>query len=190
MFSSGQRTLFGEVLSWVILAGVTVVGISHFEELTMLGRELTGAQTPPRDEVRMAQAVMGEDAAGVSGGYTVELPLRADGHYHADADVNGHSVQVLVDTGASIVALTAEDAEAVGIYVSSSDYTRKIQTANGSARAAPVVLDRVSIGDITVRDVRAVVLEAGTMPVSLLGMSFLNEVDRVAIRSGKLILQD
>jgi aspartyl protease family protein len=88
------------------------------------------------------------------------------------------------------VALTAEDAEAAGIFVTDKDFTHRIQTANGTARVAPVTLDRVSIGDITVREVRGVVSEAGAMTVSLLGMTFLNELDRVDMRSGKLILQD
>lgn len=191
MFSSGQRTLFGEVASWVVLAGVSVIGIAHFDELTRFGHELMGTQAPQREPGRSAgSGGDGSMSIAGSGGYTIELPVRADGHYHADADINGRTIEVLVDTGASMVALTAEDAEAAGLYVTDKDFTRKIQTANGTAKAAPVVLDRVSIGDITVRDVRGVVLEPGTMPLSLLGMSFLNEIDRVDIRSGTLILQD
>lgn len=191
MFSSGQRTLFGEVASWVVLAGVSVLGIAHFDDLTKFGHELLGTEAPQRGPGRTVGSTTAGGAVDAAfGGYTIELPVRADGHYHADADINGRTVEVLVDTGASMVALTAEDAEAAGVFVTDKDFTRKIQTANGTAKAAPVVLDRVSIGDITVRDVRGVVLEPGTMTVSLLGMSFLNEIDRVDIRSGILILQD
>jgi aspartyl protease family protein len=89
-----------------------------------------------------------------------------------------------------VVALTADDADTAGIFVRDRDFTGRIQTANGSARVAPVVLDEVTIGDITVRDVRAVVSEPGALSVSLLGMTFLNQLDRVDMRSGKLILQD
>jgi aspartyl protease family protein len=118
------------------------------------------------------------------------LPVGTDGHYHAEAEINGRSVPVLVDTGASLVALTAEDAEAAGIYVNDKDFTHQMQTANGMARVAPVTLERIAIGDITIRNVRGIVSEAGAMSVSLLGMTFLGQLDRVDIRSGKLILQD
>ena len=67
----------------------------------------------------------------------------------------------MVDTGASIVALTYEDAERAGVYVRDSDFTQRVRTANGMARVAPVTLDRVSIGDITVRNVPAAVSERG-----------------------------
>ena len=186
--SSGQRTLFGEVASWVFFAAVSVVAVTHFDELKALSHQLLGtdmgklsaAQTSPEPT----------EQAAMASGYTVELPIGSDGHYHADTEINGRSIKVLIDTGASIVALTAEDAEAAGIFVTDKDFTHRIQTANGTARVAPVTLDRVSIGDITVRDVRGVVSEAGAMAVSLLGMTFLNELDRVDMRSGKLILQD
>ncbi|MCU0954493.1 MAG: TIGR02281 family clan AA aspartic protease [Hyphomicrobium sp.] len=191
MFSSGQRTLFGEVASWVVLAGVSVLGVAHFDELTRVAHQVMGTEAPARlSAVNADIGPAGDGGVASPGGYTVELSLRPDGHYHADADINGRSVQVLVDTGASMVALTADDAEAAGLFVTERDFTRRIQTANGTAKAAPVVLDRVSIGDITVRDVAAVVMERGAMSLSLLGMTFLNQVDRVDIRSGTLILQD
>ncbi|MGE5267282.1 MAG: TIGR02281 family clan AA aspartic protease [Deltaproteobacteria bacterium] len=191
MFSSRQRTLFGEVASWVFLAGVSVLGVAHFDELTRLAHQVMGTEVPRRASALTAGGgSAGDSGSSAAGGYTMELTLRSDGHYHADADINGRSVQVLVDTGASMVALTAEDAEAAGVFVTERDFTRRIQTANGIAKAAPVVLDRVSIGDITVRDVAGVVMERGAMSLSLLGMTFLNEIDRVDIRSGTLILQD
>lgn len=191
--SSGQRTLFGEVASWVVLAAVSVVAVTHFEELKSIGHQLMGT-----DAAKLSAARTGAEPGSSevdsqtqrSSGYTVELPIGSDGHYHADAEINGRSVQVLVDTGASLVALTAEDAETAGVFVSDKDFTHRIQTANGTARVAPVTLDRVTIGDITIRDVRGVVSEAGAMTVSLLGMTFLNELERVDMRSGKLILQD
>ena len=67
----------------------------------------------------------------------------------------------MVDTGASIVALTFEDAERAGLYIRDRDYTQRVNTANGLARIAPVTLDRVSIGDIMVRNVPAAVSEPG-----------------------------
>jgi aspartyl protease family protein len=189
MFSSGHRTLFSEVATWVFLAAVSVVGVTHFEALKAIAHRLAGTDMARLDSARTPAPVAHSGSVNHDG-YTVELPVSSDGHYHAEAEINGRSVTVLVDTGASVVALTAEDAEAAGIYVSDKDFTARIQTANGAARVAPVALDKVTIGDITLRDVRAVVCEAGAMTISLLGMTFLGELDRVDMRSGKLILQD
>ena len=79
----------------------------------------------------------------------------------------------MVDTGATMVALSYEDAERAGVYVRPADFTMRVNTANGIARAAPVTLDEISLGDITVRNVRAAVSEPGRLQGSLLGMSFL-----------------
>ena len=78
-------------------------------------------------------------------------------------EINGRSVDAMVDTGASIVALSWDDAERAGLYIRDSDYTQRVNTANGLARIAPVMLDRVSIGDITVRNVPAAVSEPGKL---------------------------
>jgi len=97
---------------------------------------------------------------------------------------------VLVDSGASIVALTYDDARRAGVFVRGSDYTQRVSTANGFARVAPVVLDRISIGAITVRHVPAAVTEPGSLATSLLGMSFLARLRRVDMRAGTLLLQE
>ncbi len=97
---------------------------------------------------------------------------------------------MLVDSGASIVALSYDDARRAGVYVRDRDYTQRVSTANGQARVAPVVLDRVSIGDITVRNVPAAVSEPGSLGTSLLGMSFLGRLQRVEMRAGTLVLQE
>ena len=97
---------------------------------------------------------------------------------------------MLVDSGASIVVLTYEDAERAGIYVRERDYTQRVSTANGVTRVAPMTLDRVSIGGITVRDVEAAVSEPGRLGQSLLGMTFLGRLQRVDMRPGVLVLQD
>ena len=193
MYSSGHRSLLGEVLSWVFCSAMLVASIIHFEDLKALAHRVIGTEPAVVASLRQSDPtvqVAAEETSVAADGYTVEVPLGRDGHYHVDADINGRSVAVLVDTGASVVALTAEDADAAGIFVSDADFTSRILTANGAARVAPVVLDKVSIGDITVRDVRAVVSEPGALTVSLLGMTFLNQLDRVDMRSGKLILQD
>lgn len=125
-----------------------------------------------------------------SSGYgVVTIEPGPGGHYIADVDIQGRRLQMLVDTGASIIALTEEDARAVGIFPSYSDYAVPISTANGSIKAAPVMLREVRIRGISVRDVRAVVLPRGAAAGSLLGMSFLQKLRGFEVASGRLILR-
>ena len=107
-----------------------------------------------------------------------------------EAQVNGRTIEVMVDTGASIVALTWEDAERAGIYVRPSEFTHRVNTANGTARVAPVTIEAISIGGITVRDVRAAVSEPGKLSGTLLGMTFLGRLSRAELRRGTLILEE
>lgn len=118
------------------------------------------------------------------------MPAGKYGHFEADAEINGRDIGVMVDTGASLVALTYDDAERAGIYVHPSDFTHRAQTANGIARVAPVTISRIRIGDITVRDVPAVVSERGASERTLLGMSFLGRLSRVEMRGSTLVLEE
>jgi aspartyl protease family protein len=120
----------------------------------------------------------------------VRIEASGHGHYVTRAEINGRPIDVLVDTGASIVALTYDDARRAGVLVRDSDYTQRVSTANGQARVAPVTLDRVSIGDITVRNVPAAVSEPDSLATTLLGMSFLGRLQRVDMRPGVLVLQE
>jgi aspartyl protease family protein len=143
-----------------------------------------------RDAARLAGAQHPPRSARASSGPTVEIKAGMHGHFQARAEINGRPIDVLVDSGASIVALTYDDARRAGVYVRDSDYTQRVSTANGVARVAPVVLDRVSVGDVMVRNVPAAVSEPGMLTVTLLGMSFLSRLSRVDMRAGVLVLEE
>ncbi len=119
-----------------------------------------------------------------------ELVFRADrsGHYLVEASVNGAPVRFLVDTGASVVALTPEDARAVGLAPGDLRFSEVMSTANGAARAAPTSLRSVRLGQLELDNVAAVVMER-PMAISLLGMSFLSRLDGYSIRDGVLTLE-
>lgn len=119
-----------------------------------------------------------------------DVTLRAGdhGHFEAQAEINGRAVGVLVDTGATMVALTYEDAERAGIYLSPSDFTHQVGTANGIAKVAPISIDVIRIGSISVRNVPGAVTERGKLQQTLLGMSFLGRLSRVDMRSNTLEL--
>ncbi len=96
---------------------------------------------------------------------------------------------MLVDTGASLVALSHEDAALLGIRVSQKDFTRRSSTANGVVETAPVRIKEIRIGDIVMRDVDAAVLPPRALNTSLLGMSFLKRLDGFEISKGRLLLR-
>ena len=99
----------------------------------------------------------------------------ADGHYWAEARIDGRAVRVLVDTGASVVSLTREDALHLGLALTPEDFDRPVQTAAGPTRAAAVTLTSVSVAGATVEQVQALVFEEG-LAQSLLGMSYLGRL--------------
>ena len=74
------------------------------------------------------------------------------GHFQLNARVDGRRVSFMVDTGASVIALTADDAATLGIHPAASEFSALVSTANGTVKAAPIELDRVEIEDITVRN--------------------------------------
>ncbi len=128
-------------------------------------------------------------APAQSGGYrTVTLRDNGRGYFEVEARVEGRSIDFLVDTGASAIALRESSAAKLGIHPGVRDYTIKTQTANGVGKAAPVTLDRVEINGITVRDVRAIVVPDEALSTNLLGMTFLSRVKWTHDR-GKLVLE-
>jgi aspartyl protease family protein len=182
--SSGTRSLLGELASWGAAAAILVAGVVHYETLrTTLADAMGLSEAPVADAVTVSEPSTTSSRNG-----TEELKADSDGHYYARAEVNGRPLDVMVDTGASMVALTYEDAERAGLHLRQSDFTARVSTANGYAAVAPVTLDRVSIGRITVRGVRAAVSEPGRLDKTLLGMSFLSRLERVDIGSGRLRL--
>jgi aspartyl protease family protein len=116
------------------------------------------------------------------------LVFRADrrGHVVLDAVVNGAPVRFLVDTGATMVALTLKDARAAGLGPGDLVFSIKTSTANGVARAAPIRLREVRINQLAVDDVEAAVVE--NLAISLLGQSFLTRLDGYEMRDGVLTL--
>lgn len=121
-------------------------------------------------------------------GQVASVVKAADGHYWAEASVNGSEVRFLVDTGASAVALTQTDAQRLGISPAPEAYTLSVTTANGQTRAAPVKLASVSIGGAQVQDVDALVIENG-LQTSLLGMSYLGRLSQFEATKTSLILR-
>lgn len=129
-----------------------------------------------------------ESASTPRAGRKVQLDGDQRGHYVAEFSLNGRKISALVDTGASVVAINRSTAKRLGINLSAGDFTATATTANGAIKAAPVVLDRVEIGRILVRDVDAIVLDDAALNTVLIGMSFLKSV-QFQVANNKLTLQ-
>ena len=124
----------------------------------------------------------------VSGAGRIELPRHPDGHYYLTATVNGEAVEFVVDTGATDIVLTREDARNAGLNPDDLAYSGTALTANGVVATAPVRLETVEIGPIRDTDIRAVV-NGGELDQSLLGMSYLQRYSSVEITNGTLVLR-
>lgn len=119
------------------------------------------------------------------GGGVIEVPNSIDGHYYLVLEIDGHPIEFVVDTGASDIVLSQEDARDVGIDPNSLDYSGIAYTANGSVRTARV--SNLRLGDIVDQDV-TVLVNQGDLSGSLLGMSYLQRFEKIEISHGKLIL--
>ncbi len=113
----------------------------------------------------------------------------AGGQYRARALIEGQDVDVMIDTGATVVALTSETAARLGVALDPSRPRWKMNTANGVALANPVTLRSVSLGAIYMDDVQAVVMPPGASSINLLGASFLKRLVSVEQRDGMLVLR-
>jgi aspartyl protease family protein len=111
-----------------------------------------------------------------SGPASVKVTADERGHFRTMGQINGIAVQFAVDTGATFIALPANEARRIGLdYLNGQKVA--MNTANGIARAYLIKLDTVRVGDITVNSVEAVVMDSEGPAVALLGMSFLSRMD-------------
>jgi aspartyl protease family protein len=148
-----------------------------------LGLGLVTIYAYKEDLMPIAARVVGELAPGAvtveesSGGVTeVRIRKRLGGHFTADVKINGKSVSMIVDTGASTIVLKPADARKAGIDPGALTYRVPVLTANGRAMAARVRLDSVAIGPLDRKNVDALVAQPGALTQSLLGMSFLSRL--------------
>ena len=148
-----------------------------------------GAARPAQETSAPAKANLALSAPASGGGVEAAIDADYGGQYATEVDINGIPVKMLVDTGATMVVISYQTASRLGLQVLNSDYTGRVQTANGIAAVAPVTLREVTIGPIYLGDVKALVADRNAGAVDLLGMSFLKRLASVEQRSGKLVLR-
>jgi aspartyl protease family protein len=118
---------------------------------------------------------------------SVTIPRARDGHYYLTALINGSAIRFVVDTGATDMVLTREDAQRIGLEPDTLNYLGRANTANGQVRTAFVRLNEVQLGEVRDFDVPAVVND-GQMQQSLLGMGYLQRWGRIEIANNELVL--
>ena len=121
-------------------------------------------------------------------GRKVRLTAGEGGHFIADFKLNGRVVTAMIDTGATVVAINQTTARRIGIKLKPADFRSAVMTANGRAPAANIVIDRLEIGRIAVKDVDALVLDDRALGGTLIGMSFLKQLSKFEAREGTLTL--
>ena len=165
----------------VASAGLAAIAVGVAPELA--------TATKPDVAPTPAPAALASTARPI-GGRKVAIPADPDGHYFTSAVVNGHTIDVIVDTGATAVALTAESARRLGFTLAPGDFTDPVSTANGVIPAARVTLSEIRVGTITVDNVAAIVVPGDALGVNLLGMTFLGRLSKFEIGGGQLVLTD
>ena len=186
-------------LVWLALAGARRAGAAGLARVLggaaiwaaiILG--LTGAYAYRFEAEEFAQRLMGELFPGepqIGAGGEVIVNRRLGGEFVLPVTIADARVAMLFDTGATTVVLRAEDAAKVGLDTRELDFDVDVVTANGSASAAEVVLDRVAVGPIVARNVAALVARKGALGQSLLGMSFLERLQSYSVERGRLVLK-
>jgi aspartyl protease family protein len=172
------RERFSEALEaalfWVVLALLLAVGYTYRHDLREIGDRVLSELVPGRAS---------------SHGRVVEIARSRSGDFQVSTQVNGARVDMVLDTGASAVVLTQEAAKVAGLPIEILSYSVDVETANGRTRAAPVTLDRISVGTLTERSVPALIAQPKALKSSLLGMSFLNRLESWEVRADRLMMR-
>lgn len=182
-----QITKLALVLGLLALLFVAVVQNSRWlaPEPQATPHERTGAAPPAAEgSAPPATAQASHASFGV-----VELEPDRNAQYQTDIEIDGTSLHAMVDTGATFVTLTAEDARQLNIAPPASAYDIPVQTANGTSKVAHVSLREIRVNDITVDDVDALVAPPGALNITLLGMSFLKKLESFQVADGRFVMK-
>jgi aspartyl protease family protein len=175
LFRDRVAEAFQAAAFWVVVGLLLAVGYTYRYDLRDIGDRVLSELMPGR-------------AVSRSGGI-VEIARGNRGEFQIVAEINGARIATVYDTGASAVVLTQEAAKAAGLPLDFLNYSVLVETANGRARAAPVTLDRIRVGEITERAVPALIAQPGQLRLSLLGMSFLTRLKSSEVRGDRLVLR-
>ncbi|OYX31943.1 MAG: hypothetical protein B7Y99_09430 [Caulobacterales bacterium 32-69-10] len=161
-------------LIWLAIVAVLLLGFTFRDELGFVRQRVTAELAPsqPLATGPREMAVLREE----------------DGHFYITGTVNGTAVRFMVDTGATDIALSPGDAQRIGVDLASLEFTRSFETANGVGRGAAFVADSVAVGPIRLTNVPMTIIQT-PMRASLLGLSYLQQLDSYEVRGRRLYLR-
>lgn len=181
LLGSGLR--FGQMARslalWVLVMLALVAVYQYRYELQDIAARVTAGLVPG------SPISIADDA-----GARVLVDRSSGGHFEVLADINGTPLRMLIDTGASSVVLSAEDARRSGYEVQALDFRIPVSTANGVTMVAAVRAGEIRVGSITRHDVQVHIAQPGRLAQSLLGMSFINTLSGFDLRGDRIILRD
>lgn len=180
--------MLGKTLTFAacVFIFVSLVIPARDEAKDGLGTFSNTSSSASRSAQQSGQSGSGQaDSGWYAGDHT--LQRQGDGHFYANANVQGASVRMMVDTGASVIALTAADASAAGLYWDDTEVRHIGQGANGAVYGVPARLDEVEIGGMVRRNVDAVIIPQG-LGISLLGQSYLSQIGDVNISGDQMVM--
>jgi aspartyl protease family protein len=176
---------FAKLMTIVVFGSIAAtVSVLHLRDSKPAPASAAAAQpTTPR------MAAPASPAQPAAGGNTAMLYADTRGHFHADIQVRGTPIRTLVDTGASLVTFSTEDAAKLGLRADASQRTAQFNTANGLVTAHLVRIPEMRLQGITVYDVDAAILPPGAMKGTLLGMSFMKKLASYESRGTSIVMR-
>ena len=172
-----------------LLAAAVAATIGLYLDPKLEAGEAANAAAPETPAPNVASLAVESPDSAQTARRTATISARPDGHYWTRALVNRKaSVEFMVDTGASVVALTYEDAQKMGLRPDTLDYRWEIHTAGGVTMGASVLIESIQINPVKISNVEAMVLRTD-LQQSLLGMSFLRELYSYEFRGNRMIIQ-
>lgn len=165
------------VTLWLVSMGFLGMFFSHRDMLEDAARSLADLSS------------LGQPEAEIGQGGEVTLTRRAGGSFLVPARINDKPARFVFDTGASTVVLTHDTALQLGLKPDALTFRIPVGTANGLAMAAPVTLATMSVGTITLKQVRALVVRSGLLSENLLGQTFLERLTSYEVRGNRLVFR-
>ncbi len=163
-----------QLLAWIAIIFVIIVCYAFRNEAKYFGNRILGVIAPNYSWTDQTNG-------------SITIARNPDGHFYIDAYINGKQINFMIDTGASSISLSKQDAKSLGFDLSKLTYNKEFSTANGLSLSAPVSLDEFRVGGLSLRNVRAYV-GLGDLDVSLLGMSIIERFGSFKIDGDLLIL--
>ncbi len=176
---------------YLVIAGLMVisaVSVPKILEYRMDNAEIADLESASYEAAKTPEKRSEAENRNPLDGRKTYIKMDSRGHFVVNARMNKHRSEVLVDTGATYVAINESTARKMGIRLRDSDFKHPVRTANGITYAAAATIDEIEIGRVRVRNVQASVSRDASLSTTLLGMAFLKKLKKFEISSGTLIL--